>query len=110
MQCNKNYTYLYHRIKINNSMEQGLLVIPFLIFFFLIGVRIVRPTHRGLIERLGKYHHFANPGFHWIFPFIDRMYQINTTEQMINAESQEIITLDNLNARVDAQVYFKIKP
>jgi regulator of protease activity HflC (stomatin/prohibitin superfamily) len=62
-----------------------------------------------LIERLGKYHHFAGPGFHWIIPFIDRMYQINTTEQMINAESQEIITFDNLNARVDAQVYFKIK-
>ena len=28
---------------------------------------------------------------------------------MINAEPQEIITNDNLNARVDAQVYFKIK-
>jgi regulator of protease activity HflC (stomatin/prohibitin superfamily) len=28
---------------------------------------------------------------------------------MINAEPQEIITNDNLNARVDAQVYFKVK-
>jgi regulator of protease activity HflC (stomatin/prohibitin superfamily) len=84
-------------------------VIAAIVLFFL-GARIVRPTHRGLIERLGKYHHFAAPGFHWIIPFIDRMYQINTTEQMINAESQEIITFDNLNARVDAQVYFKIKP
>ena len=37
------------------------------------------------------------------------MYQINITEKMINAEPQEIITNDNLNARVDAQVYFKIK-
>lgn len=80
-----------------------------IIILFFLGVRIVRPTHRALIERLGKYHHFAVPGFHWIIPFIDRMYQINTTEQMINAESQEIITFDNLNARVDAQVYFKIK-
>ena len=85
------------------------IVIGVIVLFFL-GVRIVRPTHRGLIERLGKYHHFANPGFHWIIPFIDRMYQINTTEQMINAEKQEIITFDNLNASVDAQVYFKIKP
>ena len=90
-------------------MEQGLIVIPIIIFFFLIGVRIVRPTHRGLIERLGKYHRFANPGFNWIIPFIDKMYQINITEQMINADKQEIITNDNLNASVDAQVYFKIK-
>jgi regulator of protease activity HflC (stomatin/prohibitin superfamily) len=90
-------------------MEQGLIIIPIIVFFFLIGVRIVRPTHRGLIERLGKYHRFANPGFNWIIPFIDKMYQINITEQMINADKQEIITNDNLNASVDAQVYFKIK-
>jgi regulator of protease activity HflC (stomatin/prohibitin superfamily) len=69
----------------------------------------VRPTHRGLIERLGKYHHFATAGFHWIIPVIDKMYRVNITEQMVNAEPQEIITNDNLNAKVDAQVYFKVK-
>ena len=37
------------------------------------------------------------------------MFIINVTEKMINAEPQEIITNDSLNARVDAQVYFKIK-
>jgi regulator of protease activity HflC (stomatin/prohibitin superfamily) len=78
-------------------------------FFFLIGIRIVRPTHRGLIERLGKYVRFANPGFHWIIPIIEHMYRVNITEQMVDAEPQEIITNDNLNARVDAQVYFKVK-
>ncbi len=92
----------------SSTLSFSPVIIGVIVLFFL-GVRIVRPTHRGLIERLGKYHHFAVPGFHWIIPFIDRMYQINTTEQMINAESQEIITFDNLNARVDAQVYFKIK-
>lgn len=80
-----------------------------LLFFFLIGIRIVRPMDRGLIERLGKYNRFAGPGFHWIIPIIDRMYQINITERMIDAEPQEIITNDNLNAKVDAQVYFKVK-
>ena len=76
---------------------------------FFSGIRIVRPTQRGLIERPGKYHHFAKPGFHWIIPFIDRMFQINISGQMVDAEPQEIITNDNLNARVDAQVYFKVK-
>jgi regulator of protease activity HflC (stomatin/prohibitin superfamily) len=79
------------------------------VLFFFAGVRIVRPTHRALVERLGKYHHFAGFGFNWIIPGIDRMFIINVTEKMINAEPQEIITNDNLNARVDAQVYFKIK-
>ena len=76
---------------------------------FFLGVRIVRPTHRGLIERLGKYNRFANKGYNWIMPFIDELYLVNITEVMVDAEPQEIITNDNLNARVDAQVYFKVK-
>ena len=90
-------------------MNTTYLIIVILIFFFLWGVKIVRPTQRALIERLGKYSSFANPGFHWIIPIIDRMFIVNVTEQMVDAEPQEIITNDNLNARVDAQVYFKVK-
>jgi regulator of protease activity HflC (stomatin/prohibitin superfamily) len=90
-----NYTYLYF-------------IIPVVVIFFS-GIRIVRPTQRGLIERLGKYHNFANPGFHWIIPIIDKLYMVNVTEQMVDAQPQEIITNDNLNASVDAQVYFRVK-
>jgi regulator of protease activity HflC (stomatin/prohibitin superfamily) len=90
-------------------MEIIVYVLIALFIVFLSGIRIIRPTHRGLTERLGKYNRFANPGFHWIFPVIERMFMVNITESMINAEPQEIITNDNLNARVDAQVYFKVK-
>jgi len=80
-----------------------------IVFIFFCGIRIVRPTHRGLIERLGRYKRYARPGFNWIIPVIDKLYQVNITEAMVNAEPQEIITNDNLNARVDAQVYFKVQ-
>ena len=83
-------------------------IITGVVFLFSMGVKIVRPTHRALIERLGKYHRFAQPGFHWIIPFIEKMYMVNITEQMVDAEAQEIITNDNLNASVDAQVYFRV--
>ena len=86
------------------------IIIAVVVFIFLLGIRIVRPTQRALIERLGRYNSFATPGFNWIIPGIDKMYLINITEKMINAEQQEIITNDNLNARVDAQIYFKINP
>ena len=85
-----------------------LIIIGSVIFIFFSGVKIVRPTERGLIERLGKYRKFAKPGFHWIIPVIDRMVNVNITERMIDAEPQEIITNDNLNASVDAVVYFKV--
>ena len=79
-----------------------------IVLLFFSGIKIVRPTHRGLIERLGKYKGFANSGFNWIIPFIDKMYIVNITEQMVDAQPQEIITNDNLNASVDAQIYFKV--
>lgn len=85
------------------------LIISVIVAIFLFGIRIVRPTHRGLIERLGKYSRFAMPGFNWVIPVVEHIYLINTTEQMVDAEPQEIITFDNLNAKVDAQVYFKVK-
>lgn len=83
-------------------------VVIIAIVIFFLGIRIVRPTHKGLIERLGKYKRFADSGFHWIIPIIENLYMVNITEQMVDAEPQEIITNDNLNARVDAQVYFKV--
>ena len=86
----------------------GMIMVGAVVIFFM-GIRIVRPTHRGLIERLGKYNRFANMGFNWIIPLIEVIYQVNVTEQMVDAEPQEIITNDNLNAKVDAQVYFKVK-
>jgi regulator of protease activity HflC (stomatin/prohibitin superfamily) len=89
-----------------STMYVSLITILLLIFYS--GIRIVRPTQRGLIERLGRYDKFAKPGFHWVIPVIEKMVLVNITERMIDAEPQEIITNDNLNASVDAVVYFKV--
>src|SRR3989338_3949354 len=80
-----------------------------IVLLFFAGIHIIRPIQRGLVERFGKYKRFAHPGFNWIIPVIDRMIIINITETMVDAEPQEIITKDKLNARVDAQVYFKVR-
>jgi regulator of protease activity HflC (stomatin/prohibitin superfamily) len=73
------------------------------------GVRIVRPTSRALVERLGKYNRYAEPGFHIIIPIVERMFVIDVREALVEAQQQVIITNDNLNAKVDAQVYLKVK-
>lgn len=76
--------------------------------FLLSGSRIVRPTHRAIIENLGKYHCTREPGFTWIFPFLQRVHYVNITEQMIDTTRQDVVTADNLNAVVDAVIYYKI--
>ena len=93
------------------GISTGLIGIVLLIgVFFVAGIRIVRPIERGLVERFGKYNRYAEAGFQWIIPLVEQIYRINTTEIMVDAKAQEIITNDNLNARVDAQVYFKVNP
>ncbi|MFH1504446.1 MAG: SPFH domain-containing protein [Candidatus Omnitrophota bacterium] len=90
-------------------MDVTKVIIFAVVIIFFRGIKIIRPTQRGLVEFLGKYRRFANPGFNWVIPIVEKMYIVNITEQMIDAEQQEIITNDNLNATVDAQVYFKVK-
>jgi regulator of protease activity HflC (stomatin/prohibitin superfamily) len=86
-----------------------LVVVIVLLVLVAMGIRIIRPTHRGLVERLGKYHRYCDPGFHVIIPFIERMFQVDIREVLVEAQPQTIITNDNLNAKVDAQVYLKVK-
>ena len=77
-------------------------------FYVLLGFRTIRPIERGLVERLGKYNRVVQPGLTWIIPGIDSLAKVNITENMIDPPPQEVITKDNLNARVDAQIYFKV--
>jgi regulator of protease activity HflC (stomatin/prohibitin superfamily) len=84
-------------------------ILMLVLIVFVAGIRVVRPTERGLIETMGKYTKFAPSGFHWVIPGVQKLFQINITEQMVDAEPQEIITNDNLNATVDAQIYFKVR-
>ena len=87
----------------------GYLIAGGIIAVGLSGVRIVRPTHKMLIETLGKYSKTANEGFNWIIPVIQSTRYVNITEQMVDVQPQTVITKDNLNAVVDAVVYYQIK-
>lgn len=89
----------------------GLIIVGIIGFSYGIsGIRVIRPTTRAVIERFGKYQRFRPSGMTWIAPRMEKIFTVNITEQMTEASQQEIITLDNLNATVDAQVYYKVRP
>lgn len=92
-----------------NSVAIKIFVGIILGLILLFSINIIRPTERALIERFGKYVRFGGPGLNLVIPFIETIRKVNITEKMIDAEKQEIITEDNLNATVDAQVYYKVK-
>jgi regulator of protease activity HflC (stomatin/prohibitin superfamily) len=87
------------------------IILGIIVILIFMSLRTVRPTDRGLVERFGKYNRFAQPGLHLILPFsIERLVRVNITEMMVSSEKREIITADSLNAEVDSNVYFKVKP
>jgi regulator of protease activity HflC (stomatin/prohibitin superfamily) len=94
----------------SNGAIAGIVVAVVVVLILLAAaIRIVRPTHRGLVERFGKYNRYADPGFHLIIPLVERMFRVDIREMLVEARPQLIITSDMLNAQVDAQVYLKVK-
>lgn len=88
----------------------GYIVIGVVVLLFLSGFKVIRPTQRGVKETFGKYSGHITSGLKWIIPFVQRIYRVNITEQIADVQPQEIITKDNLNAKVDLVVFYKVKP
>jgi len=87
------------------------ILVGIIVLLLIMSLRTVRPTDRGLVERFGKYNRFASPGLLFLIPFgIEKLIRVNITEMMVSSEKREIITADSLNASVDSNVYFKVKP
>ena len=86
-----------------------LIIIPIVIVvvLFALGIRLVRPFQKGVVERLGKYRRTAEPGFNWIIPFIDRMTKVDMRENVVDVPPMEVITKDNVAVTVDAVVYYR---
>jgi regulator of protease activity HflC (stomatin/prohibitin superfamily) len=81
----------------------------FVIFLVASAVRIVNEYERGVIFRLGRVQGPAKgPGLFFLVPIRDRMVKIDLRTVSMNVPPQEVITRDNVPARVDAVIYFRV--
>src|ERR671932_1335424 len=84
-------------------------VVLFLVFLLASAVRIVNEYERGVIFRLGRVQGRAKgPGLFLLIPIVDRMVKVELRTVSMAVTPQDVITRDNVPARVNAVVYFRV--
>jgi regulator of protease activity HflC (stomatin/prohibitin superfamily) len=82
-------------------------IFAFVVVYVAMGVRIVRPYQKGVVEQLGRYKETVDPGLRIIKPVLERIRTVDMREQVIDVPPQEVITQDNVAVSVDAVIYFE---
>ena len=71
-------------------------------------VRVLREYERGVIFRLGRLVDMKGPGLILLIPIVDRMVRVGLRTVTLNIPPQDVITRDNVTARVNAVAYFRV--
>ncbi len=71
-------------------------------------IRVLREYERGVVFRLGRLLGAKGPGLILLIPVIDKMVRVDLRTITLNIPPQEVITNDNVPARVNAVAYFKV--
>src|SRR6058998_1411925 len=88
----------------------ALVVVLFLVVLFLISaIKVIREYERAIVFRLGRLLPAPKgPGLFLLIPIVDRMVKVDLRTITLNIPPQEVITKDNVPARVNAVAYFRI--
>ena len=106
---------MYAPLGLLQAVEIGFAFIVLAIIVIFVGsvimsaIKIVKEYERGVIFRLGRVQGGAKgPGLFILLPFVDKMVKIDLRTITMEVPPQEIITRDNVPARVTAVIYFRV--
>ena len=85
-----------------------LLAIALLAAFAFASIRVVREYERVVAFRLGRLRGPLGPGLVFMLPFLDKMVRVDLRTVTLSIPPQEVITRDNVTARVNAVVMFRV--
>src|SRR5881227_4117999 len=89
----------------------GLIVVILVVALIAVfsSLRIAAEYERGVVFRLGRLIALKGPGLFFIIPFgVDRLVKIDLRTITLEVPPQEIITNDNVTAKVNAVIYFQV--
>ena len=73
-----------------------------------LSLKIITQYERGIVFRLGRLRPVYDPGLHLVAPFLERLVRVDTRVVTLTIPPQEVITEDNVPARVNAVVLFNV--
>ncbi len=71
-------------------------------------VRVLREYQRAVVFRLGRLIEQKGPGLIFLIPAIDRMVRVDLRTVVLDIPPQDLITRDNVTAKVNAVTYFRV--
>jgi regulator of protease activity HflC (stomatin/prohibitin superfamily) len=84
-------------------------VVAVVLFIVASAIKIVKEYERGVIFRLGRVQGRAKgPGLFILIPIVDRMVKVSLRTVTLDVPPQDLITRDNVPARVTAVIYFRV--
>lgn len=88
-------------------MEFSGILIP-IIIVLLVSIRQVNQWEIGVKFTIGKFTGMVNPGWRIVLPVIQSMKKVDMRIKTVDVPSQDAITKDNVSAKINAVIYYKI--
>jgi regulator of protease activity HflC (stomatin/prohibitin superfamily) len=90
-------------------MFEALIPLFFIVIIFLIiTIKQVNEYQRGVKFRLGRYASTLSPGWNIVIPIFEQIRKVDIRVKAVDVEHQEAITRDNISARINAVIYYKV--
>lgn len=86
----------------------ALVVVGLVLVWFFASFKVLQEYERGVMFRFGRLRPILQPGVRMVFPAIDRMVRVDLRIVTLTIPPQDVITKDNVPARVNAVVLFQV--
>ena len=84
-------------------------VVVVVVYVLINSIKVIKEYERGVIFRLGRVQGGPKgPGLFLLWPLADKMVKIDLRTVTMDVPPQDVITRDNVPARVNAVVYFRV--
>lgn len=80
----------------------------FVLFVLLISIKQINEYQRGVKFTLGRFSGTLNPGWRIVIPVLQSIQKVDIRVKAVDVPDQEAITKDNISARINAVIYYKV--